>query len=79
MEYNIFTLAQEKGAVAGLLYSLHSVTCTINEEYSDPANFNQIMDIFATKSLTMSQLIEDEFHANEGDSSKYYWYSPQLP
>ncbi|KAI8993874.1 hypothetical protein BD414DRAFT_480700 [Trametes punicea] len=78
MEDDIFTLAQERGAVAGLLYSLHSVTCLINPEYSDPAKFNQVMDIFSTKSLTMSQIIEDEFHANDGSSSKYYWYSPTL-
>ncbi|KAI9067434.1 hypothetical protein FKP32DRAFT_1620782 [Trametes sanguinea] len=75
---DIFTLAQERGAVAGLLYSLHSVTCFINPEYSDPANFNQVMDIFSTKSLTISQMIEDEFQVSEGNSSKYYWYSPTL-
>ncbi|OSD07120.1 hypothetical protein PYCCODRAFT_1442528 [Trametes coccinea BRFM310] len=78
LEDDIFTLAQERGAVAGLLYSLHSVTCYINPEYSDPAKFNQVMDIFSTKSLTISQMIEDEFQVSEGNSSKYYWYSPTL-
>ncbi|KAI0369673.1 hypothetical protein BV20DRAFT_967655 [Pilatotrama ljubarskyi] len=75
---DIFTLAKDKGAVAALLYSLKSVTCVINPEYSDPANFDQIMDIFATQSLSSSQLIETQFHVNEGNSSKYYWYSPTV-
>ncbi|KAI0334988.1 hypothetical protein GY45DRAFT_1317444 [Cubamyces sp. BRFM 1775] len=78
MEDDIFTLAQERGAVAGLLYSLHSITCVINSEYSDPAKFNQVMDIFATQSLVSSQTIEDQFHANDTIASKYYWFSPKL-
>ncbi|KAH9892806.1 hypothetical protein C8Q73DRAFT_699539 [Cubamyces lactineus] len=78
MEDDIFTLAQERGAVAGLLYSLYSITCVINSEYSDPAKFNQVMDIFATQSLISSQTIEDQFHANDTILSKYYWYSPKL-
>ncbi|KAI0762124.1 hypothetical protein BD413DRAFT_217414 [Trametes elegans] len=78
MEDDIFTLARDRGAVAALLYSLKSVTCFINPEYSNPAKFDQVMDIFATQSLPSSQLIEDQFHANEGNSSKYYWYSPTL-
>ncbi|KAI0645948.1 hypothetical protein C8Q79DRAFT_910210 [Trametes meyenii] len=78
MEDDIFTLARDRGAVAALLYSLKSVTCYINPEYSNPAKFDQVMDIFATQSLTSSQLIEDQFHLSEGNSSKYYWYSPSL-
>ncbi|EIW63620.1 uncharacterized protein TRAVEDRAFT_112619 [Trametes versicolor FP-101664 SS1] len=72
MEDDIFTLARDRGAVAALLYSLKSVTCFINPEYSNPAKFDQVMDIFATQNLTSSQLIEDQF---ENSSSKYYWFS----
>ncbi|OJT05793.1 transmembrane domain- and RING domain-containing protein 4 [Trametes pubescens] len=72
MEDDIFTLARDRGAVAALLYSLKSVTCIINTEYSNPAKFDQVMDIFATQALTSSQLIEDQF---ENSSSKYYWFS----
>ncbi|KAI0355724.1 hypothetical protein OH77DRAFT_1454268 [Trametes cingulata] len=77
-EEDIFTLARDRGAVAALLYSLKSVTCVINPEYSDPANFDQVMDIFATQSLSSSQLIEGQFHINESNTSKYYWYSPSV-
>lgn len=58
-----------------LLYSTKSISCYINPEYSDPANFDQVMDIFATQSLSSSNLIESQFNAI---SSKYYWYSPSL-
>ncbi|KAI0630111.1 hypothetical protein C8Q77DRAFT_1136492 [Trametes polyzona] len=75
MEDDIFTLARDRGAVAALLYSLKSVTCFINPEYSNPAKFDQVMDIFATQTLPSSQLIEDRF---ENSSSKYYWYSSTL-
>ncbi|KAI0821697.1 hypothetical protein BC628DRAFT_1412819 [Trametes gibbosa] len=75
MEDDIFTLARDRGAVAALLYSLQSVTCFINFEYSNPAKFDQVMDIFATQSLTSSQLIEDRF---ENSTSKYYWFSASL-
>ncbi|TBU61608.1 hypothetical protein BD310DRAFT_956809 [Dichomitus squalens] len=79
MEDDIFTLARDRGAVAALLYSLKSVTCYINPEYSDPANFDQVMDIFATQSLSSSSLIENQFTTILGNSSsKYYWFSPTL-
>ncbi|TFK89078.1 hypothetical protein K466DRAFT_519611 [Polyporus arcularius HHB13444] len=78
MEDDIFTLARDRGAVAALLYSLKSVSCYINSEYSNPANFDQVMDIFATQSLTSSKIIESQFSNVLGNSSKYYWYSPSL-
>ena len=61
-----------------LLYSLKSVSCYINPEYSNPANFDQVMDIFATQSLSSSRIIESQFTNVLGNSSKYYWYSPSL-
>lgn len=37
---------------------MHSDHCEINPEYADPENFDQIMDIFATPSLPISQCVE---------------------
>lgn len=47
MENDIFTLAQNAGAVAALLYSNYSQACVINPAYANPATFNQIMDMYA--------------------------------
>lgn len=40
-----------------LLYSVYSTACIINPEYADPANFDQVMDIFATESLFSARLL----------------------
>ncbi|RXW24955.1 hypothetical protein EST38_g867 [Candolleomyces aberdarensis] len=61
MDIDIFTLARDKGAVAALLYSLTSLACVINPEYADPANFDQVFDIFSTQSLTSAHLIDYQF------------------
>ncbi|KAJ2928622.1 hypothetical protein H1R20_g8437, partial [Candolleomyces eurysporus] len=61
MDIDIFTLARDKGAVAALLYSLSSLACVINPEYADPANFDQVFDIFSTQSLTSAHLIDYQF------------------
>ena len=37
-----------------LLYSVTSTTCLINPEYSNPATFDQVMDIFITQSMSSS-------------------------
>ncbi|KAF9784331.1 hypothetical protein BJ322DRAFT_1007070 [Thelephora terrestris] len=58
---DVFTLARDRGAVAGLLYSNYSSACIINKEYADPANFDQVFDIFSTQSLTSARLIEERF------------------
>ncbi|KAJ8597519.1 hypothetical protein M405DRAFT_803811 [Rhizopogon salebrosus TDB-379] len=58
---DIFTMASDRGAQSALLYSLYSDTCAINPEYADPANFDQVFDIFATQSLSVSKMIEYEF------------------
>ncbi|KAF9012349.1 hypothetical protein BDQ17DRAFT_1537219 [Cyathus striatus] len=72
MEEDIFTLARDKGAVAALLYSLNSVACVINPEYADPANFDQVFDIFSTQSLTSAHLIEDQFGQLANGSIRQY-------
>ncbi|KIY73044.1 hypothetical protein CYLTODRAFT_434414 [Cylindrobasidium torrendii FP15055 ss-10] len=61
MEIDIFTLARDKGATGALLYSLYSQACIINPEYADPETFDQVFDIYSTKSLTSAHLIEYQF------------------
>ncbi|KAF8973252.1 RING-7 protein [Flammula alnicola] len=61
MQEDIFTLARDKGAVSALLYSLYSVACVINPEYSNPATFDQVFDIFSSQSSTSSHVIEYQF------------------
>ncbi|KAI0067161.1 hypothetical protein BV25DRAFT_1819445 [Artomyces pyxidatus] len=60
-EFDIFTLASDRGAVGALLYSEWSQACIINAEYTDPTNFNQLMDIFSTQSLSSARVIESQF------------------
>ncbi|TFY58389.1 hypothetical protein EVG20_g8168 [Dentipellis fragilis] len=62
-EDDIFTLARDRGAVGALLYSEWSQACIINPEYADPANFEQVMDIYSTQSLSSARLIESQFVA----------------
>ncbi|KAF8513094.1 hypothetical protein BU17DRAFT_53477 [Hysterangium stoloniferum] len=61
LQDDIFTLARDRGAVAALLYSNTSEACLINPEYASPDNFEQILDIFATKSKSSAQLILSQF------------------
>ncbi|KAI0315222.1 hypothetical protein OF83DRAFT_1062507 [Amylostereum chailletii] len=60
---DIFTLARDRGAVGALLYSLFSEACIINPEYADPNNFDQVMDIFSTQSLSSARFIESQFES----------------
>ncbi|KAA1475179.1 hypothetical protein DENSPDRAFT_841916 [Dentipellis sp. KUC8613] len=62
-EDDIFTLARDRGAVGALLYSEWSQACVVNAEYVDPANFEQVMDIYSTQSLSSARLIESQFAA----------------
>ncbi|KAI0075124.1 hypothetical protein K474DRAFT_1564301, partial [Panus rudis PR-1116 ss-1] len=75
-EDDIFTLARDRGAIAALLYSLYSERCQINPEYADPANFEQLMDIFSTPSLPSSQFIEYQYAAM--NESKYARFDAKL-
>ncbi|CAL1707221.1 unnamed protein product [Somion occarium] len=75
-EFDIFTEARDRGAIAALLYSLYSERCQINAEYADPENFEQLMDIFSTPSLSSSQFIEYQYGAiNE---TKFGHYDAKL-
>ncbi|KAH6914059.1 RING-7 protein [Coprinopsis sp. MPI-PUGE-AT-0042] len=70
MDEDIFTLARDRGAVAALLYSLDSVACVINPEYTNPAAFDQVFNIFATQSKTSSHLVNDFYPPNK----TFAWY-----
>ncbi|KAH9962488.1 hypothetical protein BGW80DRAFT_1174968 [Lactifluus volemus] len=58
---DIFTLANQRGAVGALLYSEWSSACIINSEYKDPTTFIQLMDIFSTQSLASARVILGRF------------------
>ncbi|KAI0767832.1 hypothetical protein C8Q74DRAFT_1282769 [Fomes fomentarius] len=77
-EDDIFTLARNRGAVAALLYSLNATTCFVNPEYSDPAQYDQVTDVFVTLSLPSSELIEGQFTTVLGNASRYYDFNPVL-
>lgn len=40
-----------------LLYSKYSKACIINSEYADPANFEQVLDIFSTIDLASARSV----------------------
>ncbi|KAI0690118.1 hypothetical protein BC835DRAFT_1366082 [Cytidiella melzeri] len=75
-EIDIFTAAKTRGAVAALLYSVYSERCKINSEYSEPENFDQVMDIFSSPDLSASQIIEVEYNAL--NQSKYRDFNATL-
>lgn len=74
MEEDIFTLARDRGAVAALLYSLDSTACVINPEYTNPAAFDQVFNIFATQSKTSSHIIADQFNGLGPPNKTLTWY-----
>ncbi|CAE6522568.1 unnamed protein product [Rhizoctonia solani] len=58
---DIFTSARDRGAIAALLYSTKSEACLINPSYTNADEFDQILDIFATKKRSAARLIESQF------------------
>ncbi|KAH7339751.1 hypothetical protein B0J17DRAFT_656622 [Rhizoctonia solani] len=58
---DIFTSARDRGAVAALLYSTKSEACLINPSYTNADEFDQVLDIFATKKGSAARLIESRF------------------
>lgn len=53
-----------------LLYSLDSEACVINPEYTNPAAFDQVFNIFATQSKTSSYIVDEFAPANRTSA----WY-----
>ncbi|KAH9957356.1 hypothetical protein BC827DRAFT_712233 [Russula dissimulans] len=62
-EVDVFTLANDRGAVGALLYSQWSSACIINPGYRDPDVFTPLMDIYSTQSLASARVILNQFEA----------------
>ena len=69
--------------VTQLLYSNYSSACIINREYADPANFDQVFDIFSTQSLTSARSVVDnlspwipEFTPKQADRGTLWAHQP---
>jgi hypothetical protein len=60
-----------------LLYSLYSLACVINPQYSDPQSYDQVFDIFSTQSLTSSHLIEYQFGQLTPQNESLFAYDSQ--
>ncbi|WWC90745.1 uncharacterized protein L201_005682 [Kwoniella dendrophila CBS 6074] len=62
-EWDIFTLARDRGAVSALLYTATSQSCLLNSEYI--TDFEKPLDVFATKTVQVARLIDNQFvHTN---------------
>ncbi|KZV81895.1 hypothetical protein EXIGLDRAFT_360558 [Exidia glandulosa HHB12029] len=60
-EIDIFTYARDRGAVAALLFSNVSETCAINDEYTNPDEFERVLDVFAISDLYTSKIVQSQF------------------
>ncbi|GAA5823060.1 hypothetical protein JCM11251_007470 [Rhodosporidiobolus azoricus] len=58
-EDDIFTICRDLGAEAALLYSTSSEGCQINNYYL--TSFEKVLDVFATTTLQMARIIEQQF------------------
>jgi len=65
------------GCLFKLLYSLYSLACVINPQYSDPQSFDQVFDIFSTQSLTSAHLIEYQFGQLSPPNKSHFEYDSQ--
>ncbi|KAI0634400.1 hypothetical protein C8Q77DRAFT_751126 [Trametes polyzona] len=74
-EFDIFTLARDRGAVSAVLYSNTSESCIVNPEYADPQLFDNVMDLFVIPSLALSRIVEDQFQ-QEDPSGTYSLFNP---
>ncbi|ORY35619.1 hypothetical protein BCR39DRAFT_511164 [Naematelia encephala] len=73
MEWDIFTLARDRGAVSALLYTAQSQSCLLNQEYIQ--DFEKPLDVFATKTVQVARVIDNQFvHTND----TFYTYNGAL-
>ncbi|KAK4689505.1 hypothetical protein P7C73_g606, partial [Tremellales sp. Uapishka_1] len=72
-EWDIFTLARDRGAVSALLYTANAESCLINSEYI--TDFEKPLDVFATKTRNVAVVINNQFQ-NTNDS--FYTYNGTL-
>ncbi|KAF9551423.1 hypothetical protein CPC08DRAFT_647615, partial [Agrocybe pediades] len=60
MDTDVFSLAQSKGALSAVLYSLFSTICILNREFL-ASSVGHDLDIFIPLSKAASLLIESQF------------------
>ena len=78
LQYVLFIVLQAGyGYLFQLLYSLYSLACVINPQYSDPQSFDQVFDIFSTQSLTSAHLIEYQFGQLTPQNESLFAYDSQ--
>ncbi|WVN90203.1 uncharacterized protein L203_105439 [Cryptococcus depauperatus CBS 7841] len=62
-EWDVFTLARDRGAVSALLYTIHSQSCLLNSEYIN--DFEKPLDVFATRTVQVARVIDNQYvHTN---------------
>ncbi|WVQ74747.1 hypothetical protein IAR50_004352 [Cryptococcus sp. DSM 104548] len=63
-EWDIFTLARDRGAKSALLYTTMSTSCLLNSEYIN--DFEKPLDVFATRTVQVARVIDNQFvHTND--------------
>ncbi|ORX38610.1 hypothetical protein BD324DRAFT_621574 [Kockovaella imperatae] len=73
MEWDIFTLARDRGAVSALLYTSTSQSCLLNQDYIQ--NFEKPLDVFATETVQVARVIDNQWtHTN----NSFYWFNGTL-
>ncbi|KAK8854846.1 hypothetical protein IAR55_003585 [Kwoniella newhampshirensis] len=68
-EWDIFTLARDRGAVSALLYTTHSTSCLLNSEYI--TDFEKPLDVFATKTVQVARVIDNQYVHTNGTFANY--------
>lgn len=71
---DIFTLANDRGAIGALLYSEWSRACIINPDYALSGTYNRLMDIFSTQSLASARVILGQLEVT--NTNVYSDYNP---
>ncbi|KAK1927056.1 hypothetical protein DB88DRAFT_9476 [Papiliotrema laurentii] len=73
LEWDIFTLARDRGAVSALLYTATSQTCLLNQEYI--TEFEKPLDVFATRTVQVARVIDNQWtHTNDS----FYYFNGTL-
>lgn len=60
LDNDIFTMANNSGAIAALLYSTSSAACLINPAFADPDSFNRVLDIYTTVTVSSARLVSTD-------------------
>ncbi|WOO76999.1 E3 ubiquitin-protein ligase RNF13 [Vanrija pseudolonga] len=71
-EWDMITLARDRGAVSALLYTLYSSACLLNQNYIQ--NFEKPLDVFCTSSKDTARLFNSQF-VNTNDT--YFYFNAQ--